>query len=45
MTNIRKRDILLNGDSRFDENKNKFILQATMSYLKNSERFSESHFE
>ena len=45
MTDNRKRDILLYGDSRFDENKNKFILQATINYLKNSERFSGSLFE
>ena len=45
MTDNRKRDILLYGDSRFDENKNKFILQGTINYLKNSERFSGSHFE
>ena len=45
MTGNRKRDILLYGDSGFDENKNKIILQATINYLKNSERFSGSHFE
>ena len=28
MTDNRKRDILLYGDSRFDENKNKIILEA-----------------
>ena len=44
MTDNRKRDILLYGDSRLDE-KNKFILQATINYLKNSERFSGSIFE
>ena len=41
----RKRDILLYGDSRFDENKNKLVLEATINYLKNSERFSGSFFE
>ena len=45
MTDNRKRDILLYDDSRFDENKNKFILQATINYLKNSEGFSGSIFE
>ena len=45
MTDNRKRDILLYGDSRFDENKNKLILEATTNYLKNSERFSGSFFE
>ena len=32
-------DILLCGDSRFDENKNKIILEETINYLKNSNRF------
>ena len=45
MTDNRERDILLYGDSHFDENKNKFILEATINYLKNSERFFGSHFE
>ena len=45
MADNRKRDILLYGDSRFDESKNEFILQATINYFKNSERFSRSHFE
>ena len=40
-----KKDILLFGDSRFDENKNKTILEATINFLKNSERFSQSLFE
>ena len=33
------------GGSLFDENKNKFILEATKNYIKNSERFSGSIFE
>ena len=37
MTDNRKRDILLYGDSRFDENKNQIILEATINYLKNPE--------
>ena len=45
MTDNKKRDILLYGLSRFDENKNKIILGANMNYLKNSERFSRSLFE
>ena len=40
-----KRDILLYGDSSFDENKNKLILEANINYLKNSERFSGSFFD
>ena len=39
-----KRDILLYGDSRFDTNKNKLILEATIIYIKNTERFSGSLF-
>ena len=31
-----KRDILLYGDSRFDTNKNKLILEATITYIKNT---------
>ena len=34
MTDNRKRNILLYGDSRFDENKNKIILEVTINYLK-----------
>ena len=40
-----KKDILIYGDSRLDNNKNKFILEATLNYIKNSERFSGSLFE
>ena len=42
MNDNMKKDILLYGDSRFDENKNKIILEATINYLKNSERFFQS---
>ena len=42
MTGKRKRDILLFGDSKFNENKNKIIFEATIDYLKNSETFSGS---
>ena len=45
MSDNAKRDLLLYGDPRFDENKNRFILQETLSYIKNSERFSGSLFE
>ena len=45
MNDNMKKDILLYGDSRFDENNNKFILEATINYLKNSERFSQSILE
>ena len=40
-----KMGLLLFGDSRLDENKNKVILDANISYIKNSERFSGSLFE
>ena len=39
-----KRDILLYGNSRFDTNKNKLILEAAIIYIKNTERFSGSLF-
>ena len=45
LTDNNRIDILLYGDSRFDENKNKIILEATINHLKNSERFSASLFE
>ena len=45
LTDNNRIDILLYGDSRFDENKNKIIFDATINYLKNSERFSGSLFE
>ena len=40
-----KRGILLYGDSRLDNNKNKYILEVTLNYIKNSERFSGSLFK
>ena len=40
-----KKDILLFGDSRFDDNKNKIILETTINFLKNTKRFSQSLFE
>ena len=40
-----KENLLLCGDSRFDENKNKVILKATINYIKNTERFSGSLFD
>ena len=39
-----KRGIVLFGDSRLDANKNKLILEATIIYIKNTERFSGSLF-
>ena len=40
-----KKDILLYGDSRLDGNKNKLILEETITYIRNTERFSGSLFE
>ena len=40
-----KKDILLCGDSRLDRIENKFILEATLTNIKNSERFCRSLFE
>ena len=40
-----KQDVLLYGDPRLDENKNNFYLEATLSYIKNTERFSGSIFD
>ena len=45
MPNNVKEDLLLYGDSRFDENKNKVTLKATISYIKNAERFSGFLFD
>ena len=45
MSDNIKEDLLLYGDSRFDENKNKVILKATINYIKNTERFSGSLFD
>ena len=45
MNDNMKKDILLYGDSRFNKNKNKIILEATINYLKNFERFSQSILE
>ena len=45
MPDNAKRDLLLYGDPRFDEMKNRFILPETFSYIKNSERFTGSLFE
>ena len=39
-----KRDIPLDGDRRFDTNKNKIILESIITYIKNTDRFSGSLF-
>ena len=43
--NSDKVEVLLCGDSRLDNINNKYILEATLNYIKNSERFSGSLFE
>ena len=40
-----KKDILLYSDSRLDGNKNKFILEVTLTYIKGTDRFSGSVFD
>ena len=45
MSDNVKKNLLLFGDSRFDENKNRFILEATITYILSSERFSGPLFE
>ena len=40
-----KEDLVLQGDSRLDENKDKVILKAITKYINNTERFSESLFD
>ena len=45
MSDNVKEDLLLDGDSRFDKNKDKVILKATINYIKNTERLSGSLFD
>ena len=40
-----KTDVLLYGDSCLDGESNKIILEATISYIKTSERFTGSIFD
>ena len=40
-----KVSILLYCDSRFDENKNNFILSASITYILETEGFSTSFFQ
>ena len=44
MTENSKKDLLLFGDPRFNENKNKVILEASLTFIKKSERFTGSLF-
>ena len=45
LSDNNRKGVLLYGDSRFDGNKSKVILEATVSYVKISEKFSGSLFE
>ena len=45
MSDNVKKNVLLYGDSRFDEVKTRFILEATITYIKESERFSAYLFD
>ena len=45
LPNNNKKDILLCGNSPFDENKSKIILEPTITSVKTFERFSGSPFE
>ena len=45
MSENNKKDLLLFGYPRFDENRDKGILEATLTFIKNSERFTGSLFE
>ena len=45
LSNNVKKDILLYGDSRLDGNKNKFILEASLTYIKSIDRFSGYIFD
>ena len=45
MSENNKKDLLLFGDPWFNENKNKAILEATLTFIKMSERFTGFLFE
>ena len=45
LSDINKKEILLYGDPRLDNNKNRIIVEATLNYIKVSEIFSGSLFE
>ena len=44
LSDNKKRDVILYGDPRFDTNKNKLILESTITYILNTDRFSGSLF-
>ena len=45
MSENNKKDLLLFGDPWFNENKNKAVLEATLTFIKMSERFTGFLFE
>ena len=45
LSDDNKVSLLLYGDSRFDGNKNNFILSASITYILETERFSTSLFQ
>ena len=45
LSDDNKVSLLLYGDSRFDDNKNNFILSASITYILETERFSTSLFQ
>ena len=45
LSDIDKKEFLLYGDPRLGNNKNRIIVEATLNYIKVSERFSGSLFE
>ena len=45
LSDDNKVSLLLSGDSRFDDNKNNFILSATVTCILETERFSTSLFQ
>ena len=45
LSDDNKVSLLLYVDSRFDDNKNNFILSASITYILETERFSTSLFQ
>ena len=45
LSDDNKVSLLLCGNSRFDDNKNNFILSASITYILETERFSTSFFQ
>ena len=45
LSDDNKVSLLLYGDSRFDDNKNNFILSVSITYILETERFLASLFQ